>query len=820
MRAGATQSGDLITLSTPGTTDGSDKNLLLASSNSAVVHVNASTGNDSTGDGSSANPYLTLGKADTEIAASGGSLTHTEWETADDITEEINNPLQTSIGVTAEYKYKESSLSLAATPSFGSDTINVVATDANGTWLAGGTNGKIAYSTDNGNTWTQSISTTFGSDGINGIAEDGNGTWVAVGDAGKIAYSTSGGVSWTAATTPSFASSIINDVASDGTNWVAVGDSGKIAYSTDADTWTQASSPGFSTDSVKGVDTDGTTWAACSGGSDIRTSTDRNTWSGATLTGFSGSEDFRDITTDQNDNWVVVYADGAAQEAGYSTDNAASWSVGGTLGAMSDVQGVFTDRDERWFAHGDTAQLVLSIDIGVNWNTISNPFGGGVGAVKGGATDFVGNLVFGADQGEIAFGAESVIVSADELCGVTINGSITWSGTNMKMRNITANALSGSLLTTTLDPDIDACRFTGSETLLTITSDDFDIVNSLFITASGQDALSMTSNPSGTADVQLNQNTIIGNIDVTNASASADGFQIRDNIIEGNLTFSNATDKPTMESGNIRGSSSNVFSSAQVQSTNPLFINSTDYQLQREVLGFNFDSPLVRASVFTLRPDGVPRDLGAWNIDDSQIQSIFQRAHYLAKPMAPDAIRFTLITRENLQLGITSEPTVYNDPNRHLERITLQYGSLRREDHDFLRYAYAQRDRSVFVAIDPQQFIDVPDLTVNGNQSAGTPTVDIVTASVIEGSIITIGTKKYYVVYPYPTPANATGIVLDRPLEDDVSDTDTIAVDYPSGNGTYQLFLSNGEDAYTRNSQNEFDYRSGVVVTLIRKDQQ
>lgn len=153
LRVGRFQTGDLVTLSTPGTTDGTEKNLLLPSANPAVVHVNFATGDDGTGDGSSANPYKTLSKADTEIAGSGGSLTHIEWQTTDDITEQINNPLQTSTGVTAEYTNREATLTLATTPSFGGDDIYTVATDESGNWIAGGAAGKIAYSTDNGDTW-------------------------------------------------------------------------------------------------------------------------------------------------------------------------------------------------------------------------------------------------------------------------------------------------------------------------------------------------------------------------------------------------------------------------------------------------------------------------------------------------------------------------------------------------------------------------------------------------------------------------------------------------------------------------------------------
>ncbi|WP_461257692.1 hypothetical protein [Treponema sp. R80B11-R83G3] len=68
----------------------------------------------------------------------------------------------------------------------------------NGTFVAGGDYGKMAYSSDNGATWTAVEDSTFGSNtnsSINAIAY-GNSTFVAVGRVG-IAYSTNNGATWT-----------------------------------------------------------------------------------------------------------------------------------------------------------------------------------------------------------------------------------------------------------------------------------------------------------------------------------------------------------------------------------------------------------------------------------------------------------------------------------------------------------------------------------------------------------------------------------------------------------------------------------------------
>jgi hypothetical protein len=54
----------------------------------------------------------------------------------------------------------------------------------------------MAYSADNGTTWTAVTNNTFGTSSIFDIAY-GNNRFVAVGQSGKMAYSTNGS-SWTA----------------------------------------------------------------------------------------------------------------------------------------------------------------------------------------------------------------------------------------------------------------------------------------------------------------------------------------------------------------------------------------------------------------------------------------------------------------------------------------------------------------------------------------------------------------------------------------------------------------------------------------------
>ena len=69
---------------------------------------------------------------------------------------------------------------------FGSSSITAIAFGS-GMFVAGGQDGKMAYSTD-GLDWTALAGAGFGADRINGIAF-GNGKFVAVGNNGSIVYS-------------------------------------------------------------------------------------------------------------------------------------------------------------------------------------------------------------------------------------------------------------------------------------------------------------------------------------------------------------------------------------------------------------------------------------------------------------------------------------------------------------------------------------------------------------------------------------------------------------------------------------------------------
>ena len=120
--------------------------------------------------------------------------------------------------------------------------INAIAY-GNNKFVAGGGEGKMAYSAD-GENWTVVEDSTFTYSSINGIAY-GNNRFVAVGSFGEMAYSTDG-ISWTAvedSILDDFLS--INGIAYGNGRFVAVRDDGKIAYSDNGASWTAVANSKF-----------------------------------------------------------------------------------------------------------------------------------------------------------------------------------------------------------------------------------------------------------------------------------------------------------------------------------------------------------------------------------------------------------------------------------------------------------------------------------------------------------------------------------------------------------------------------------------------
>jgi hypothetical protein len=150
---------------------------------------------------------------------------------------------------------------------FGTTVINGIAY-GNGTWVAVGMEGKIAYSSD-GIHWTGVSPSPNPGLTLNGVAY-GDGKWIACGtlvsgsNSNKLVSSVDNGISWTANSGANsiFYSGISNGysilgIAYGGGNWVVVGNGpssgGKRGFSSDGGaSWTEISSP-FGTSNIRDV---------------------------------------------------------------------------------------------------------------------------------------------------------------------------------------------------------------------------------------------------------------------------------------------------------------------------------------------------------------------------------------------------------------------------------------------------------------------------------------------------------------------------------------------------------------------------------------
>ena len=125
----------------------------------------------------------------------------------------------------------------------------------NGKFVAVGSSGKMAYSTD-AVSWTEVVESKFGTSTIYGVCY-GNGKFVAVGDSGKIAYSIDG-IDWIEVTDSTFGSNTtIYSICYGNGKFVAGGGylssiglndyipNGRVAYSIDGVTWTSIDSSPF-----------------------------------------------------------------------------------------------------------------------------------------------------------------------------------------------------------------------------------------------------------------------------------------------------------------------------------------------------------------------------------------------------------------------------------------------------------------------------------------------------------------------------------------------------------------------------------------------
>jgi hypothetical protein len=361
------------------------------------------------------------------------------------------------------------------------------------------------------------------------------------------------------------------------------------------------------------------------------------------------------------------------------------------------------------------------------------------------------------------------------------------------------------------------CRFeTENNDALKINYFGYKIKDSLLITRDlEKKAANLTGHAPVVGQVDIQQNTFWGDFSIDNPSGLG-RERMRDNINYGNI---NVTKDFLIDSGDVVGSIIGATpNTAQVKNLNPLFVDTVDFKLQREVEGYAFNSQLVRASYYNVTSKGILRDMGAWNIDDSEITDDYSLAQQLPKPLfyAPDngdiMIGKSFSARD--ETGQSGEVDVYNNTERRKDIITINYNTIERKYWTFLEKIFSNSNMEAQLIIEPQDLMEVSaTVSADGGEFVNSPIINISTPlDIPSGGIVTIGQNKYVVMYPVPLSGPTEIIVLDRVITEVIADEQEITIEFPVEAGVYKLLPNDLEFKYI-----DKKYVQGVVLKFLRK---
>jgi len=255
----------------------------------------------------------------------------------------------------------------------------------NGTFVVASNNGQMAYSSDNGVTWTMVANNPYAyAYGIANAIAYGNNTFVAVGNNGEMAYSSDNGVTWTAVDTGTIFEftrtgytyiADIRAIAYGNSKFVAVGKHGKMATSTDGRTWTAVTDSTFGTGDIYTIAYGNGRFVA-GGQGGMATSTNGTTWTSVdTKTNQSGAVE---AVAFGNDRFVAGYTLGGIDYStgggNSSSNNPQTATYTGTSGSTAYTLKI-TENTARYTAkNGDAYELTAGAKKSTG--TVNNVSGG------------------------------------------------------------------------------------------------------------------------------------------------------------------------------------------------------------------------------------------------------------------------------------------------------------------------------------------------------------------------------------------------------------------------------------------------------------
>lgn len=825
---------------------------LQASDQSKIVWYSAS-GNDSTGNGTVATPYQTRAKANSETSAAkpyallvddfyipgysstnivyldtvsgndsnDGStellakLTYASAATAAGstkkirvindgavLTNDITKPTEAKAGIVATIKSASLTAPVdvwtqAGTPSFSGDSIGSVAwspklkifLSAGG---GGGGAGKTATSTD-GETWIQN-------DAL-GIAQFSSVVWsdyynkfFVLSTSGRLYSSVDGENFSLIYTFPSGSS--FDKICITKNGLTIITNSWSIYYSSDMVNFI-LSDYSYGDSVISAVSYSETLGIFCV--SPLATSSSQNisaisnngiNWEYGELNNFVDSA-LSMIWVSTIDRFIVSGSSGISQ----SPDGLVWSSICGS-GNQTRLVAYINEIDKVITFGGDTFETGVikyaSLDD-ISLTTASTPSFGGSEIFGFAYSEYLNKIVAVGESGKIAYSTAYTTTVSSNISGFNLQ-AVLYSGT-ISLQNCTMiQPGSSNALTTTRCHITEGYHFsnnTQSHTRLLC-----------------QGPAYFTTTPAAQNAFSLDACTFTDGAFIYNASQT--GYErIRDLIIEGGLY---ANYLVAVLTGNVTGVSTNALLTASVGTSEPLL--GDDGRPNRPWLpsGSGTESPVIAVALYSTNSDGIKNDLGAFIVNDEGVGYTFTRSKYL--PSGQLKIGKGIESSE--QIADNGEVDVFGNPDRAVEVVLISYESLSPDDTALIDELDELDDYTVRLNLYPDTQLTAGTVTINGNQSAGVYHLVIDEAAIHPGLSLTIDDVEYYVLYAYPNNAAATAIVLNKPLESNVSDNDVITTNYPAGYGEYSYSPKSRELSLSV-AQSVSAYLLGPVLRFIRK---
>lgn len=442
-------------------------------------------------------------------------------------------------------------------------------------------------------------------------------------------------------------------------------------------------------------------------------------------------------------------------------------------------------------------------------------------------------------QGVTAAIGGSSVISAN-INGFTISTTAVTISADITIQHCSFTPSTGVGLTTTNTLTLDRCKIVSEDDhALSVTKNFLILQDSLVYTkAASKNAVRIVGAAATSGDIQVEFCTIAASsntetaVYIDNDTGGAGNEIVQNVIIEGKLEATEATNTFQVDSGNIRGTLTNISAGSNVTVVDPLFIDKSayDFRIQREsgysdTDDFDFNSPLVGAAIdhttanlAHLNSVSEERDFGAYSYDDSAVEEIFTKS---ARVRKPERFQLSIVNNANVHASVSGDYDVYNDINRRSEQLSITWAKgLDRDEMDVFEQIERYRDTSVFVSFDAEDRTALPTITVNGNQSAGEVVLDITALNIWPGVIFSIGSVEYHVLYTLDasnviTQRNVTQLVLSQPLQAAVTNGQSITPYHPEGLGTY-IYIP-GTRTYERQMSSDKEYLRGFTANFIRK---